>query len=502
MVVSRKRKFIFNTITSILNQILLIISGFILPRAMIGVYGSEVNGLISSITQFLGFISFMQAGVGAVFQAALYKPLSERNLKKVSEIYCSGQKFFRTIAVVFVFYTFFISIVYPYVTKTPFSERYIAFLVIVISLNLFTQYFFGLTNSLLLNADQKAYIPLIFQSIVTILNVVISIVLIYTEKSVLIVKLISNIIYLINPLGLTWYVKRKYNIDTHIKYDKEPIQQKWNGFAQHISAVIVDNTDIVILTLFSSLSNVSIYYVYYLVINSLKQLLISLTGGIQSLFGNMIAKKEITKLKKIFSCFEIIFGYVITFLYVCTTCLIVNFVKVYTKGVDDVNYIVPVFAIILTMAYAMFCYRTIYYTLIKAAGHFKETQFGAILEAILNVGISILCVIKYGLVGVAIGTLVAVSYRTIYCVWYLSKHIIYRKPKNFIKNIGFNLLIFLICYLLTKNIELINLTYTSWILNAIEVAIIVFIILTSGYLVLYRKQFQNIKRIIIGYIKR
>ena len=197
---SRKRKFALNTITSIINQLLLIISGFLIPRAMLSSYGSEINGLISSITQFLGFISFMQAGVGVVVQAALYKPLSEHNSEGISKIYSSAQKFFRTIAIVFVFYSIAISIIYPCITNTIYSRTYIAALVIAISINLFAQYFFGLTNSLLLNADQRAYVPLIFQSVVTVLNVLITVSLIYLNYSVLIVKLVSNIVCLINPL--------------------------------------------------------------------------------------------------------------------------------------------------------------------------------------------------------------------------------------------------------------------------------------------------------------
>ena len=73
---SRKNKFVYNTIASITNQIMLIISGFVIPKYMLSFYGSEINGLVSSISQFLGFISFMQAGVGVVVQAALYDPIN------------------------------------------------------------------------------------------------------------------------------------------------------------------------------------------------------------------------------------------------------------------------------------------------------------------------------------------------------------------------------------------------------------------------------------------
>ena len=56
---SRKKKFLANTIAGVLKQIITVLCGFILPRYMLVYYGSEVNGLISSITHFLCLISFL-----------------------------------------------------------------------------------------------------------------------------------------------------------------------------------------------------------------------------------------------------------------------------------------------------------------------------------------------------------------------------------------------------------------------------------------------------------
>ena len=72
-------KLMKNTISSFVFQITTIICGFILPRLILQQYGSEVNGLINSLNQFLGVISFLELGVGAVIQSALYKPLAQNN---------------------------------------------------------------------------------------------------------------------------------------------------------------------------------------------------------------------------------------------------------------------------------------------------------------------------------------------------------------------------------------------------------------------------------------
>ena len=72
-----------NTITSLAYQIIAIICGFILPRQILNAFGSDVNGLVNSITQFLQFIGFLELGVGAVVESSLYKPLADHDNKTI-----------------------------------------------------------------------------------------------------------------------------------------------------------------------------------------------------------------------------------------------------------------------------------------------------------------------------------------------------------------------------------------------------------------------------------
>lgn len=74
-----------NTISGLLLQVVTVLCGFILPRAILKIYGSGVNGLINSITQFLQMIAFAELGMGAVAQSALYKPLAEKTTKKLAK---------------------------------------------------------------------------------------------------------------------------------------------------------------------------------------------------------------------------------------------------------------------------------------------------------------------------------------------------------------------------------------------------------------------------------
>ena len=75
----RSKKALKNITFSLLLQFSTIICGFITPVLIISNYGSKINGLISSITQFLAYIVLLESGVGPVLKVALYKPLAKKN---------------------------------------------------------------------------------------------------------------------------------------------------------------------------------------------------------------------------------------------------------------------------------------------------------------------------------------------------------------------------------------------------------------------------------------
>ncbi|WP_270238257.1 polysaccharide biosynthesis C-terminal domain-containing protein [Clostridium perfringens] len=256
----------------------------------------------------------------------------------------------------------------------------------------------------------------------------------------------------------------------------------------------MNNTDIIVLTLFSSLDNVSVYAIYNLVVTGVKQAFLTLTTGISSLIGNMLAKDEIELLNKTFSKLEWLIHTGCALLFGITLVLIVPFVEVYTVGINDVNYIVPVFGWLITLAQAIYCIRIPYNIVVLAAGHYKQTQVSAIVEMCINIIVSCVLVIRFGLVGVAIGTLLAMSYRTIYFSWYLSKNILFRSIKYFYKHVFVDIISIILIFGLTSSIRMTQITYIAWVIYATKVGFVALIIVLVINILLYRE-------IIISFVK-
>lgn len=465
----RKKKLAKNTASSLILEVSTLVCGFILPKLILVSYGSNVNGLVNSITQFLKIIAFLQLGVGAVVESALYKPLAEQNNRQISEVMASAAKFFRNIGRILLVYVIFLVAVYPFLVNKDFGFLYTAILILAMSISSFAQYYFGIVDGLLLSADQRGYIQNNTMTITLLVNTGLCVIFIQMGSSIQLVKLVTSLVFLCRPLILRWYVNRHYAVDRKVQYQGEPIKQKWNGIAQHVSSVVLEGTDTIVLTIFDSLGSVSVYSVYHLVVYGIKTLTVSLMAGVQSLLGEYYAKGDYEKTQSVFERVEWITHTFVVLIFGCTATLIVPFVQVYTKGVTDIDYRQPVFAAVLVAAYASYCLRSPYHIMIKVAGHYRETQNNYIIATVMNLMLSVVTVSMFGLVGVAVGTLAGMAYQTVWMAVYTSKKVMNRSLLPFCKQLIVDAITVTAGVFATGFLEISELNYISWVFLAMIV---------------------------------
>ena len=496
----RSKKAVKNIITSLLQQIVTVICGLIVPRAIIGTFGSSVNGLISSVTQFLSYITLLEAGIGPVIKSALYKPIAKKDKTQIEKILKASQRFFRVISGIFIVYLIALCFIYPMIVSTEFETGYTVSLILIIAISTFAEYFFGMVYKLYLQAEQKTYVTSTIQIGTTILNAILVVLLIKFGANIQIVKLGSAFVFVLRPILQNIYVRKKYNIKFKNVKEKYELKQKWDGLAQHIASVVHNNTDIAILTIFTNTAEVSVYSVYLYVVTGIKNMVQALTGGVDASFGDMIAKGEQENLNRSFRTYELFYFTLITIVYIITLVMILPFIEVYTKGVTDANYYRPIFAILITLAEFMWSIRLPYSGITLAAGHFRQTNKGAWVEVFTNLIISIALVFRFGMIGVAIGTLVAMTIRTIEFIYHTSKYILKRRLIENVKRVIILMLEILIIvpigFYISSFIE-VN-SYISWIGLAVIVGIIALLGVGITNSIIYRKDLKDL----LGMIKR
>ena len=161
---------------------------------------------------------------------------------------------------------------------------------------------------------------------------------------------------------------------------------------------------------------------------------------------------------------------------------------VYTNGVTDANYLQPIFGAIMSIAFAFCCFRSYYNMIIKAVSHYKQTQKSALIEAGINIAVSVLLVWKMGLVGVAVGTLVAMAYRTFSFIIHIHKTVLHVPYKDFEKQIIVDMISCFVYLLSTHYIQMYQVNYFAWAIMALKVFIICAFecVLLNGFF--YRKE--------------
>ena len=115
-------------------------------------------------------------------------------------------------------------------------------LVIVISLSTFAEYFVGITYSVLIQAAQRTYVINLIKLFTTVLNAALVFVLIQNNCDIIQVKLGSSLVFIIRPILMNAYAHRLFHLEKNVDHSKKYLTQKWTGLGQHIAFFLHSNT--------------------------------------------------------------------------------------------------------------------------------------------------------------------------------------------------------------------------------------------------------------------
>lgn len=475
---SRAQRVKRNIFIAVLFQIVSAAISLILPRYILQTFGSDVNGIMQSANQLMSYTMLLECGIVGMVMASFYLPLASNDKKAVSDIFNNTKSFFNRVSIAFAGLVVLLAVSAKLIINTDHDAVYVGTLVIILGINYYFNYYFGITHQILIKADQKIYIVQSIQIITLILNMVVCILCIKAGAGIHAVKLISAFVFLLNPLLYRIYVKRNYDISKTVFDSKRTLPKKRDGIIHHIAYFVHRNTDVVILSIFRGVREVSVYSVYYSITIGVENCLNAISSGIAGAVGNMIAKKEKSTLENVFDIYEPVNTLITSFFCTAAAILIVPFVRIYTQGVTDADYIRPVFAYLMLASQWFYCVRIPYENVINSAGHYGQTKPGAYLEAGLNLLISVASVHKYGICGVAAGTMTAMMARTVYTAWYLSRNILKRSLYKFIKSTGLNFAVSVITvFVISRCTEVASDSFINWGIDAVGVSVAVFAVL-------------------------
>lgn len=493
-----------NMISAIVAQIVTIITGFLVQRYILITYGSTYNGLISSITQILQYLVLLEAGLTTASIQALYKPITEHDSKTINGILSATKNKFFKVGEIFLTALLLSSFVLPFVVSDEVSYWFTFAITIASGIGSGLTYMFINKYQALFFAENRTSLVYNLTSTSNIAICIAKILLMTCGASIVFVQAATLIGVLIRLVIMRTIFKKDY---PELSLNKDPrydlISKSNNVLVHQIAGFVHNNTDVLLITIFADLKSVSLYTVYNMVYSHVNSLMQSVFAQApMGYFGQFYAKDR-DNYKGLFSTFET--GYTcITFIVMTAVMeMILPFVSLYTKGVNDISYINPLLAWLFFFAQTLNLVRIPSILTVNVSGYFKETQKGAIIEAIINLSVSIPLFFVYGVHGLLIGTIAAMLYRSIDITLFTYRMICKKKILSFFVKMITHFVIAVGCIILSSHIiESLVTTWMSWVLCGICAFIITSIVFAIIDLVLYRNEMTEFGTIIKRIIKR
>ena len=495
---TRTEAFVKNVLSTAFSQLVTMLAGFVVPRVMLTVYGSEVNGLVTSVSQFISYFSLVEAGIGASTVYSLYSPLADNDTARINSIITASRNFYFKTGYIFLSLVIACALVYPIFVKTDLlSNLEVGALFFILGFNSVVDFFSLAKYRSLLTASQKTYVISLANIASTVLNCLVIVVFSYLGFSVAVVRLIALLAIVVRSLILWVYCRKKFS---YIRFDVEPdnsaLNKRWDALYLQILGAIQSGAPTIIATFVLSLEQVSIYSIFNIVIAGIGSILAIFTSGLSSGFGDLISRCNDNVFERAFRQFEYIYYMLIAIVYSVTLVMYMPFIRIYTNGAD-ISYNYPLLAILMGVNGFFHNLKTPYGMLVVSEGMYKETRWATTIQGLIEVVASVLLAFPFGVYGIVIGVLLSNFYRDVQFLSYSEGHLIpFEIKKTIVLQVRSIILCFAMSFILFRlPFDDHSLSVLTWLLDAAIATIISATVIVGINILFDRKLFiQTLSR--------
>ena len=416
----------YNLFSGVLYQVVLIALSFLLPRLYLENFGSEVNGVLSTIKQIFVYMLLLESGVGLATTQALYKPVAEKNYNKVSSVISATHSYYVKVGVIYAIIILLIALVYEYIVPTGIEPGVIFGIVILTALPQLFSYFFQAKYRILLEVDGRKYVITNSETILQLLSNVAKILVILLTNNLLLMQLSYCTLSLLQLVYIYAHAKRRYKwLSVKTQPDYEAIAQRKSVLVHQVSGMVFNNTDILLLSFLCDFTVVSVYTIYNIFFSQIQTFITSITSGFSFALGQMFHTDR-AKFMKVYNVYETFYIMATFVIYTLMAVFLLPLIQIYTKGINDANYINSLLVILFVVMNLLSNGKLPSNHVLEYAGKFEETRSHAIWEMIINIAVSIVSILIWGICGAVIGTIVALLYRGTMMIYYSNKKVLMR----------------------------------------------------------------------------
>lgn len=409
---SRTQKGLKNSVVALIYYVLSIVLGFVSRKVFLDHLGADILGLNTTAHNLLGFLNLAELGIGSAIAFTLYKPLAFKDLETVKEIVTVQGWLYRKIANFVVIGACILACFFPLIfakSDLPLWYAYASFGVFSYS-SLLTYYVNF--KQIVLSANQEEYkITFSYKFVLLAQSVCQIIALSFFSHPYIWWLSIQFVFSSLAAISLNRVIKKDYPF-LEIKLSegkrlnkKYPviIQKVKQLFVHKISGFVLTQTSPLIIYAYTTLRDVALYGNYMLIVNSVTSMFTSVFNGVTAGVGNLVAEGDKNKIMNLFQeLFSARFFFATTFIY-----LLYQMIEPFISLWLGAEYIMSnwTLVVILCNMYIMMT-RTTVDAFISAYGLYQDI-FAPVIEAILNLSLSILLGKFFGITGILSGSLIS-----------------------------------------------------------------------------------------------
>ncbi len=412
---SRTRNSVINMITGLGGQLLSVILHFVVRTVFVHILGKEylgINGLFSNI---LSMLSLANLGIGSAIVFRLYKPLAQKDEKRVRVLVKFYKLAYRCIGVVIFLLGLSLIPFLPKLIKDYESLDGLGINAVLLFLLFLMQsvssYLFFAYRSTVVAANQKRYIIDLVHYAINTLTCILQILCLLLFESFTTYTVIAVITAIIDSLVMGIVSKKRYpqfflpETETLSKTEiKELFQDCGALFLYKANSVVVKASDNLVLGAFVGLATVGDYSNYLLLYRTFADLIYKVFNAFRASMGNLFATEQMEARYRLFRVSNfltaLLYGTAGIGVAVCGNEVIeswLGFSYVIAQPVPTLIGIELFFAgVIVNLEQVR-----------GVSGVFRQAWYRPLLGIIVNIIASVVFVRLLGLSGVIIGTISA-----------------------------------------------------------------------------------------------
>ena len=413
-----RRRVLHNMCSSLLYNLSVILFGLLLPRLYLTSFGSELNGLDSTIKQIFSCLTLLEAGVGLASQQAYYLPVAVGDRKAINGIFSATHHYYHRTGIVYLLVTVVFALLYPLCINTVLSYGTVSLIVVFYGIPGIVSYLVQGKYRSFMEVEGKNYvITYITTATMAAGNLLRMLALLFT-RSILLVQ-------------MTYCVPSALQVLVH-----------------QLTSIVFNNTDTILISSLCGLASASVYTIYMLFFSNIEKLFYSIVNSISFRLGQLFYV-EPEKFKRLYRLYDALYLSAAFALFTTVAVFLMPIIALYTSGVTDAEYLDTRLLVLFTAVELLSSAKQPLGMLLNISGRFEETRQQALIEMGINLLVSVMSVMRFGIAGCLFGTLAAHLYRYTALILFTRTKVLGESPVGDFVRLGVNgLLCVVLLYLL------------------------------------------------------